>query len=317
MKSCTIRMLVMLAVVCAGAFVAGQPRDASVTPPGVAIDTKHAYASVNGLKLYYEVHGNAHAEKPPLILLHGGGSTIDTTFGKVLPALAQSRQVIAFDQQGHGRTADIADHPFSFERSADDAVGLLDHLKIAKADFFGFSNGGNITLQVAIRHPSRVRKLVVASAMFKRDGLYPEVWEFMKRSTLEHMPQVLQNAYRKVLPHPEKLQSFHDKSAKRMLDFKDWQPEVIQSIEAPTLVMIGDADSVRPEHAVAMFRLLPHARLAVLPGGHGAYIGEVSAARRENSEVRFGDPNSATKNESKLPELVVAMIAEFLDAPLP
>ena len=128
---------------------------------------------------------------PPLVLLHGGGSTIETTFGKVLPLLAKSRQVIAFDQQGHGRTADIADRPFGFEQSADDAAGLLQHLKIDKADFFGFSNGGNIALQIAIRHPSRVRKFVVASAMFKRDGLYPEVWEFMNRSTLEYMPQAV------------------------------------------------------------------------------------------------------------------------------
>ena len=98
----------------------------------------------------------------------------------------------------------------------------------------------------------------------------------------------LQDAYRKVSPHPEQLHTFHDKCAKRMLEFKDWRPEDIQSIEAPTLLMIGDADSVRPEHAVEMFRLLPHAQLAVLPGGHGAYIGEVSAARLEDSQVQFG-----------------------------
>ena len=153
--------------------------------------------------------------------------------------------------------------------------------------------------------------------MFKRDGLYPEVWEFMKRATLEDMPQVLQDAYRKVSPHPEQLPTFHDKCAKRMLEFKDWRPEDIQSIEAPTLVMIGDADSVRPEHAVEMFRLLPHAQLAVLPGGHGAYIGEVTAARLEDSQVRFGAASSSSKKESKLPELVVAMIEEFLDAPMP
>ena len=256
---------------------------------------KHGYAPVNGLKMYYEIHGEAQRQVPPLVLLHGGGSTIDTTFGKVLPSLAKTRQVIAFEQQGHGRTADIADRPFSFEQSADDAAALLEHLKIEKADFFGFSNGGNIALQIAIRHPSRVRKLVVASAMFKRDGLYPEVWEFMKRSTLQDMPQVLQEAYRKVSPHPEQLSTFHDKCAKRMLEFKDWRPEDIQSIEAPTLLMIGDADSVRPEHAVEMFRLLPRAQLAVLPGGHGAYIGEVSAARLEDSQVRIGAADSSPR----------------------
>ena len=102
-----------------------------------------------------------------------------------------------------------------------------------------------------------------------------------------------------------------------MLEFKDWPAEDIRSIAAPTLVMIGDADSVRPEHAVEMFRLLPQARLAVIPGGHGAYIGEVSGARRENSQVQFGPRNSTSKNESNLPGLTVAMIEEFLDAPVP
>jgi alpha-beta hydrolase superfamily lysophospholipase len=186
----------------------------------VAADEKapqvnRGYAPVNGLKMYYELHGVDGGKNPPLVLLHGGGSTIDTTFGKVLPSLAKSRQVVAFEQQGHGRTGDMADRPFSFEQSADDTVALMDHLKIEKADLFGFSNGGNIALQIAIRHPNRVRKLVVASAMFKRDGLYPEVWEFMKRSTLEDMPKELKEAYLKVSPHPEQLPTFHDKSAKR------------------------------------------------------------------------------------------------------
>jgi uncharacterized protein (TIGR02246 family) len=278
---------------------------------------RRGYAPANGLKMYYEIHGGAGGKNPPLVLLHGGGSTIDTTFGKVLPFLAKSRQVVAFEQQGHGHTADIADRPFSFEQSANDTVALMDHLKMEKADFFGFSNGGNIALQIAIRHPNRVRKLVVASAMFKRDGLYPEIWEFMKRSTLEEMPNELKEAYLKSSPHPEQLPTFHDKSAKRMLEFKDWRPEDIQSIEAPTLLMIGDADSVRPEHVVEMFRLLPHAQLAVFPGGHGAYIGEVTAATIKDSQVRLGVASSSPKKESKLPEMVAAMIEEYLDAPMP
>ncbi len=102
--------------------------------------------------------------------------------------------------------------------------------------------------------------------MFKRDGLYPEFWESMRHATRESMPRELQDAYRKVSPHPEQLPTFHDKCAKRMLEFKDWRPQDIRSINAPTLIMVGDADIVRPEHAVEMFRLLPHAQLAVLPG---------------------------------------------------
>lgn len=224
------------------------------------------HAPVNGLQLYYEVHGLPRADRPPIVLLHGGGSTIDTSFSKVLPILAKSRQVIAFDQQGHGRTDDVADRPFTFEQSADDAAALLAYLRVDRADFFGYSNGGSIALQVAIRHPKLVRKLVVASAMFRRDGMTPGFWEGVKHAKLENMPPELRDAYLKVAPHPEQLQSMHDKCVKRMLEFADWPPEVIRSIDAPTLVLVGDADVVRPEHALETFRLLPHGRLAVFPG---------------------------------------------------
>ena len=223
------------------------------------------YSQINGLKLYYEIHGKAGAN-PPLVLLHGGGSTIETSFAHVLPELAKHRQVIAFDQQGHGRTADILDRPFTFEQSADDAAALLRHLGIARADFFGYSNGGSIALQIAIRHPKLVRKLVVASAMYKRDGLYDWFWEGMQHASLKDMPAELKDAYRRLSPHPEQLQSFHDKSVKRMLDFKDWPPEVLKAIDAPVLLIVGDHDVVRPEHMVEMMRLIPHAQLAVLPG---------------------------------------------------
>jgi pimeloyl-ACP methyl ester carboxylesterase len=222
------------------------------------------YAPVNGLRMYYEIHGIATGYRPPLVLLHGGGSTIETSFGKVLGSFARTRKVIAFEQQGHGRTADV-DRPFSFERSADDAASLLGYLKIGKADFYGYSNGGNIALQIAIRHPELVRKLIVASAMFKREGLSPEFWESMKHATLESMPAELKEAYLKTAPHPERLQAFHDKSVRRMLEFTDWPSETLRSIDAPTMVMVADGDIVRPEHAVEMFRLLPRGRLAVLP----------------------------------------------------
>jgi len=212
-------------------------------------ETKGSYGSVNGLKMYYEIHGTGR----PLVLLHGGGSTIDTSFGEVLPSFAKTRQVIAFEQQGHGHTADI-DRPFTFEQTADDTAALLRYLKIEKADFFGYSNGGSVALQMGIRHPDLVRKLVVASAMFKRDGLYPEFWGSMEHATLESMPVELREAYLRTAPHPEQLPTFHDKCVKRMLEFKDWRPEDIQAIDAPVMVMIGDADIVRPEHAVEMFR---------------------------------------------------------------
>lgn len=224
------------------------------------------YAPINGLRIYYEIHGVANPAHPPLVLLHGGGDTIKTSFGDVLSALARDRQVVAFEQQGYGHTADIADRPFSFEQSADDTAALLEYLHIGQADLFGFSNGGTIALQVAIRSPRVVRKLVVASGFFSRDGGYPWFWDGMVNAQLENMPKELKDAYLEVAPNPENLQVFFDKSVQRMRNFKDIPADAIRSIAAPTLVIVGDADVMRPEHAVETFRLLPHAQLAVLPG---------------------------------------------------
>jgi pimeloyl-ACP methyl ester carboxylesterase len=230
-----------------------------------SIPAKTGYAPVNGLQIYYEIHGAAKSDEPPLVLLHGGGDTIGTSFGHVLPALARDRQVIAFEQQGYGHTADIADRPFSFEQSADDTAGLLQFLQVKRADLLGFSNGGTIALQVAIRHPQLVRKLVAASALFRRDGADLSFWESMKGAKLENMPKSLQEEYLKVAPHPENLRMFHDKAARRMRDFKDIPDAAIHTIQSPVLVLVGDADIIRPEHAVALSRLLPRARLGILP----------------------------------------------------
>ncbi len=275
---------IVFAIVCEG--LTGQEKSGEGTS---------GYASVNGLKMYYEIHGTDNG-KPPLVLIHGGGSTITTTFGSVLPLFAQHRKVVAVELQGHGHTAD-SDRPVSFEQDADDVAALLKELNITQADFFGFSNGGSTALQIAIRHPEIVRKLVVGSAIFKRDGMPPQFWGWMKSASLENMPIKLKEAYRKVAPNPNDLIKMHDKDAKRMVEFNDWRSEDIQSITAPVLIINGDADVVRPEHAMEMFRLLPNAKLAVLPGGHGEYIGEIITA----------------KEGSKLPDLTVALIGEFLD----
>ena len=248
------------------------------------------YALVNGLQLYYELHGPASAGQPPLVLLHGGGDTIATSFGRILPVLARTRQVIAFEQQGFGHTADIADRPFTFEQSADDTAALLAHLHLDRADLVGFSNGGTIALQLAIRHPRVVRKIVAVSTFFSRDGGAPAFWESMKNARPEMMPPELRAAYLEVAPHPENFESFFYKCAHRMRDFQDVPDDAIRAIAAPTLVACGDADVVRPEHAVALSRLLPHARLAILPGtDHMTMMSRT--------------------------EWLVPMITEFLDAP--
>jgi pimeloyl-ACP methyl ester carboxylesterase len=172
--------------------------------------------------------------------------------------------VIAFEQQGHGHTADV-DRPFSFAQSAEDTVALLRHLHVAKADFLGYSNGGHIALEIALRHPEVVRSLVIESAFFSRDGTDPGFWQGFEDAKLDDMPLELRQAYLATAPHPEQLPSFFAKSVQRMREFKGWTPAQIQSIRAPTLLVLGDRDIIRVEHAAQMQRLLPDARLAVLP----------------------------------------------------
>src|SRR4029453_1463756 len=164
------------------------------------------YAPVNGLRMYYEIHGPTG--QLPLVLVHGGGDTIETSFGHLLPVLARSRRIIAFEQQGCGRTADIEDRPFSFEQSAEDTTALLKHLDIDRADLLGFSNGGTIALQVAIRYPALVRRLVVITALMKRAWADPQFWESMKTAQPDAMPAELREAYRRVAPKPENLELF-------------------------------------------------------------------------------------------------------------
>ena len=232
-------------------------------------------ALVNGIHIYYEVHGSH--EGTPLVLLHGGGSTIDSNFGRVLPFLARSRRVIALEEQGHGRTSD-RDQPVTFEGSADDVAGLMRELKVSDADFFGFSNGASVALQVAIRHPQLVHKLVFASSFTRRDGAQPQLWEFMKQADLANMPQALKDAFLAVTPDVQKLKTMHDKDAARMVGFRDVPDAAVRGVRAPTLIITGDRDVPRLEHAIELSRLFADARLLVLPSGHGDYLAEASSA---------------------------------------
>ena len=250
----------------------------------------HGYSLVNGIHMYYEIHGAGK----PLVLIHGGGSTIETSFGKVIPLFAKNRQVIAVELQGHGHTED-RDKPESFEQDADDVAALLINLKLDSADIFGFSNGGNTTMQLAIRHPKQVRKIIIGSSFYKRDGMYPWFWKFMPQATLQNMPTELKEAYLKVAPDPKKLETMHSKDKERVLNFKDWPDAYLQSIKAPSMIISADKDVMSPEHAVAMSHLIPDCRLAILPGGHGEYIGEVTF-----------------KRISGLPALTVGLVEEFL-----
>jgi len=258
-----------------------------------AASSTHGYSEVNGIKMYYEIYGQGK----PLILIHGGGSTIETTFGRVMPILAKKYKIIAMDLQAHGRTSD-REAPESFQQDADDVAALLKNLDIPKADFFGFSNGGTTAIQIAIRHPEIVDKLVLGSALCKRNGVPDQFWDFMKQASLANMPAQLKEAYLKVSPNPKGLQVMHDKDAQRMVNFRDIPDDQIGSIKAPTLIIIGDKDVIKPEHAIEMHRQIANSSLAIIPGVHGEYIGEITTLSSNSKEANF----------------VIPMMENFLDA---
>ena len=233
---------------------------------------KGNYAQVNGLNMYYEIHGTGQ----PLVLLHGAYMTIDA-MGEVVPALAGTRQVIAVELQGHGRTADI-DRPLSYELMADDIAALLRHLMIEKADIFGYSMGGGVAFQVAIRHPGMVGKLVVASASYTSDGMHPQLLEMIPTITPEVFAgSPIEEAYLRSAPNPDDFPTLVTKMKQLDMEPFAWPPEDIRGIAAPALLIVGDSDVIRLEHAVELFQLLgggvmgdlaglPKAQLAVLPG---------------------------------------------------
>lgn len=255
-----------------------------------------AYASVNGINMYYEIHGSGQ----PLVLIHGGGSTIKTAFSNVLPAFAKTHKIIAVELQAHGHTSD-RDAPESFQQDADDVAELLKQLNITGADILGFSNGGNTAMQIAIRHPERVRKLVIVSAFYKREGIPEMFWKGMNNAQFSDMPQVYKDEFLKIKNDPDALFNMFSKDAQRMKTFVDWKKEDLQSIKAPALVVVADQDVMLVEHAVEMHRLLANSRLAVFPGMHGSFMGEA---------MSWG-------STSKVPELFTTMVDEFLESPMP
>jgi pimeloyl-ACP methyl ester carboxylesterase len=249
--------------------------------------------------MYYEIHGTGQ----PLVLLHGAFSAIGTSFGEVLPQLAETRQVIAFEMQAHGRTADI-DRPLSQEGMADDVAAALKQPGIEQADILGYSMGASVALHIAIRHPAVVRKLVLISVTYNLEGVHPGLMEGLGEMKPEMMfGSPWHEEYTRIAPRPEDFTRLFTKKTAMDRQIKDLPAEAIQAIKAPTLLIIGDSDLVRPEHAVEMFRLLgggvfgdtpagrPNSQLAVLPG-----TSHVTAVYRA--------------------DLLLAIIPPFLDAPM-
>ncbi|MFI5799507.1 alpha/beta fold hydrolase [Streptomyces sp. NPDC051677] len=225
------------------------------------------YAKVNGLEMYYEVHGSDDGKRRPLVLLHGGVLTVGLSFAAVLPTPAADRHVVAPELQGHGHTADT-DRALTPADLASDVVALLDELGIEQADVLGFSLGGLVALQLALAHPERVGRLVLASTQYTQEGCHDEIRT--PDYTSPRLPgqadfQEMADAYAAVAPHPEHFQDFLAKCAAAAHAPLSWTADDLRGLRAPTLLAIGDTDFVRIEHAAEMQRLIPDAEPAVLP----------------------------------------------------
>jgi pimeloyl-ACP methyl ester carboxylesterase len=263
------------------------------------------YAMVNGLNVYYEMHGSGE----PLFLLPGGFMTVEA-MGEIVPQLAATRRVIGVELQGHGHTADT-ERPLRFELMADDIAALIRHLGLERADIFGYSLGGAVGLQTAIRHPEMVRKLALASTAFKRGNWYPEVLAGMASISVEAFAGTpIHETYLKTSPRSEAWPTFVAKMRQLLSEDYDWT-EGVAALKAPTLIIVGDADSLRLAHMVEFFGLLgggkadgdmnglPPSQFAVLPS---------------TTHVGWAPPFHGIMNHT---ELLLPIITQFLDSPMP
>ena len=265
-------------------------------------EVESGYAPVGGLDMYYEIHGSG----PPLVLLHGAYMSIDM-MAPLLARLARDRRVIAPELRGHARTAD-AERPITYERMADDTAALVGHLGLGEADVAGYSMGGGVALQVAIRHPAIVRKLVVVSASYATDGMHAAALEMLPSVTPEMFAgSPFEAEYRRLAPDPDAFAALVEKLTQLDATPFAWPEEAIRAITAPTLLIVGDSDIVRLEHAVALFGLrgggvmgdltgIPRSQLAVIPG-----------------TSHFMPPGSGMLDRA---DWLVPMISAFLDAPV-
>ena len=242
-----------------------------------------AFADINGLRLYYEVHGRGR----PVVLLHGGVLTIDFMFEAMLPTLAAAHKVIAVELQGHGRTADT-DRAMSFDQLADDVAGLLAHLGIEEADVFGFSLGGLVGWSLVMRHPRVVRRLVVASADYRSRKADPDQVPGPMPTDADF--QAMREAYEAVAPDPSRFDALQDRVGTMVTKtYVGWTADDLRGVQTPTLVLVGDNDFVRVCDALAASELLPHGQLGVLPG-------------------------TTHMDMTRSPERVLTMVVPFLDA---
>ncbi len=264
----------------------------AIIPPS---DT--GYVEINGLKMYYEIYGKGK----PIVLLHGSFMNIPLNWSQFIPRLARNRQVIVAEMQGHGRTRDIP-RKFSYESMADDVSGLLTKLKIDSADILGYSMGGGVAFQFAVRHPAQLRRLVVLSGTYRHNGWWPDVEAMFSTMNAEMFKgSTIQKHYDSLGNDPEKFPEYIKKVLSIDVEPYDWSMQV-KNITAPIFMAIGDADGIRYEHALELFRAkgggkmgdihgLPKSRLAILPGT--THIGMMQKV-----------------------DLLVPMVTDFLDSDL-
>jgi pimeloyl-ACP methyl ester carboxylesterase len=291
----TLRSRFLATSTAAGLILAATSLAFAQTRTATAV--KSGYAPVNGLNLYYEIRGAGE----PLILLHGGVVGI-SMFGANLEALSERRQVIAVELQGHGHTADI-DRPLSYEAMADDIAALMKYLGIQRADVMGYSLGGGVALQTAIRHPQSVRKLVVVSAPFRRDGFYPEILAAMAQMGPAAAAGMKQSPLSQLYPNVNWSVLFTKLSDLLRKDY-DWSREVA-AIKAPPMLVFADADAVRPQHIVEFFGLLGGGQKDAGMDGSGRPVAQLAIL-----------PGLTHYNISSSPALAAA-VTPFLDAPMP
>jgi pimeloyl-ACP methyl ester carboxylesterase len=254
------------------------------------------YAPVNGLKMYYEVHGSGE----PVVLLHGAFMTIPNNWTGWIGELSKTRKVIAVEMQGHGRTADI-ERDFSYENLADDVPALLEHLKVPNADLIGYSMGGGVAMLCAIRHPEKVRKVVSISAAFRQDGWVKEALEKFPQLTAETFKgSPIETEYKKLSPTPDEFPNFVKRVAATAVKPYDFGADKLKATKAPMFFIHGDADGVRLEHISEMFRLKGD---------------EIFGDMRPRSASRLAIlPNTTHVTLMERMPVIVPMVNDFFDA---